>query len=287
MNRLAVLAVLVLALPSWAADPFDNYINPVLAKAVENEAVKEVKQATVKLLREHNRILPGVPGALLIVKTNDGSNCKLLVEPASQRVNADKFLPMLLIQRYVTYKGGEEQTIVASGKNVSLFGGFRLNLELGQIVPEELGGDVRYVADGDAIYLEPLGKARLFVVTKHLPEATPKKPEKYVIADPFEPKYIDGTFKLYDDGRRTGKLVLKVEEDGTVTGAYYSDKDGAKYEVRGKIGTPKHALQFVVLFPRAEQTFTGCLFTGDGKALTGTSRMADREAGFYALRMDD
>jgi hypothetical protein len=276
-----------LAVPLRAADAFDYYLNPILSKALENDAVKEVKQAPVKLLRENDRILPGVPGALLIVKTNEGRNCKLLVQPASQRAPGDKFVPMLLIDRYVTFKEGEERAVVASGKSVSLFGGFRLNLDLGQIVPEELGGDLRYVVDGDKIYVEPLGKAKLYVVTKHLPESTPAKPEKFVIAEPFEPKYFNGSYKLYDDGRRSGRVTLKVEEDGTVTGAYYSDKDGKKYDVRGKVGTPKHSIQFTVQFPNAEQLFQGCLFTGDGKALTGTSRMAEREAGFYALRVED
>jgi hypothetical protein len=231
--------------------------------------------------------LPNVPGALLIVKTNDGRNCKLLVQPASQRAPGDKFVPMLLIERYVTYREGEEQTVVASGKNLSLFAGFRLNLDLGQIVPEELGGDIRYVVDAEKTYIEPLGKAKLYVVTKHLPEAEPRKQEKVVIAEPFEPKYFNGTYKLYDDGRRTARVVLKVDDDGVVTGAYYSDKDGKKYDVRGKVGTPKHALQFTVQFPNAEQVFQGCLFTGDGKALAGTSRMAERDAAFYALRSED
>jgi hypothetical protein len=276
-----------LALPLQAADAFDHYLNPILSKAIDNDAVKEMKQAPVKLLRENNRVLPGVPGAFLVVKTNEGRNCKLLVEPASQRAPGDKFVPMLLIERYITYKEGEERAVVASGQNVSLFGGFRLSLDLGQVVPEELGGDIRYVVDGDTIFVEPLGKAKLYLVTKHLAEATPPKPEKVVIAEPFEPKYFNGTYKLYDDGRRSARLVLKVDAEGTVSGAYYSDKDGKKYDVHGKIGTPKHAIQFTVQFPNAEQVFQGCLFTGDGKALTGTSRMAERDAGFYALRAED
>ncbi len=283
----ATLAVVVSALPLRAADAFDHYLNPVLWKAIENGAVKEVPQAPVKLLRANDRILPGVPGALLIVKTNEGRNCKLLVQPAKQRVNAEKFVPILLIERYVTFKEGEERAVVASGQSLSLFGGFRLSLDLGQVVPEELGGDIRYVVDGDNIYVEPVGKAKLYLVTKHLPEATPAKPEKVVIGEPFEPKYFNGTYKLYDDGRRGGRLTLKVDDEGIVTGSYISDKDGKKYDVRGKVGTPKQAIQFTVLFPNVEQTFQGCLFTGDGKALAGTSRMAEREAGFYALRTED
>ena len=78
-----------------------------------------------------------------------------------------------------------------------------------------------------------------------------------------------------------------MEDGGDVTGAYYSDKDGQKYEVRGKIGSPAYAIQFTVKLPRTEQTFQGWLFTGDGKAMAGSSRMLEREAGFYAVRVEE
>src|SRR2546423_494729 len=99
---LGCFAVVGFALPVRAADAFDHYLNRGLAKAIDDETVKEIKQAPVKVLRENNRVLPGVPGALLFVKTNEGRNCKLLVEPASRRAGPDKFVPILLIQRYVT-----------------------------------------------------------------------------------------------------------------------------------------------------------------------------------------
>ena len=100
-----------------------------------------------------------------------------------------------------------------------------------------------------------------------------------------EAKHFNGTYALRDDGRRSGKLVLKVGEDNkTVTGWYYSAKDGSKYEVKGKIGVPAHAVELTVKFPRAEQVFKGMLFTGDGLALAGTSKLADREAAWYATR---
>ncbi len=201
----AAIALFGLALPLHAADAFDHYLNPLLTKAIDDGTVKEVKRAPVELLRENDRVLPGAfLVRLLIVKTNDGRNCKLLVQPAKQRAAGDKFVPMLLVQRYVTFKEGEERTVVAGNQNLSLFAGFRLSLDLGQIVPEELGGDIRYVVDGEKVFVEPLGKAKLYVVTKHLPEAAPPKTEKVVVAEPFEPKYFNGTYKLYDDGRRSG-----------------------------------------------------------------------------------
>ncbi len=278
---------LLLARPGLSADVFDHYVNPVLARAVEAKETKEVKQLTTTMIVENDRVLPRTSAAFLVVQTNTGRYAKLLVQVARQKIDAERSVPMLLVERYVTYKEGEERAVQAAGKNVSLFPGFRLSLDLGQIVPEELGGDLRFVAEGGKVHTEPLGKAKLYLVTKALPDVVPKKGAKLVMGDTFEPRYFNGTYKLYDDGRRSGSLTLKVEDDGSVSGSYYSDKDGSKYEVRGKIGVPKYSIQFTVKFPRAEQSFQGWLFTGDGQILTGTSRLQEREAGFYARRIEE
>jgi hypothetical protein len=268
------------------ADAFDYYVNPVLGKLVEGKNVKEIKQLTPTMIVDHDRVLPRATSAFVVVKTNGGRYAKLLVQAARQRVGADKVVSILSIERFVTYKEGEEQTIQASGKNQSLYAGFRFSLDLGQVVPEALGGDLRFVVDGDKIYTEPVGKAKLYLVTKHDPAIVPKKGPKFVMGEKFESRYFTGTFKLYDDGRRSGKLILKVGNGGEVSGAYYSDKDGQKYEVSGKIGQPQHAITFQVKFPRTEQHFKGMLFTGDGKAIAGTSRLQGREAAFYAVRQE-
>jgi hypothetical protein len=283
---LSVFVVLSLA-GRGRADAFDDYTNPLLVKAAAGDAVKEMKQVTPDDLLNNDRVLKGMDGAMLIVKTNGGRNAKLLVHPTAQKTDATHSVPTLLIDRYVTYKEGEERTLLATGKNLALFPGFRLSLDMGQVVPEALGGDLRFVVDGDKSYVEPVGKAKLYLLTKALPEATPKKAGKVVIGEKFEPRYFNGKYKLFDDGRRSGELVLKVDDDGAVSGAYYSDKDGQKYEVHGKVGTPNYSIQFTVQFPRAEQTFQGWLFTGDGKHMAGSSRMNEREAGFYATRIEE
>src|SRR5262249_21878545 len=152
--------------------------------------------------------------------TNDNRYSKLLVQMARQKIG-DQAVPVLLVERYVTFKDGEEQAVEASGKNLVLYHGFPLNLDLGQIVPPNLGGDLRFVAEGGKVYAEPLGKAKLYRVPKPLPGTEPKKTDKVVVGDTFAPRYFNGTYKLYDDGRRSGKLTLKVEDDHTVRGVYY------------------------------------------------------------------
>ena len=77
-----------------------------------------------------------------------------------------------------------------------------------------------------------------------------------------------------------------MADDGAVTGAYYSDKDGQRYEVSGKVGMPNYSIQFSITYPRIIQSFSGFMFTGDGEAITGTARLQERETGFYATRLD-
>jgi hypothetical protein len=279
---LSALALLVIVLP-LRADAFDRYINPVLANAPGTKGVEELKQLTPGLIADNDRLFPDAPGALIVVKTNGGRYSKLLVQAARQKVGERQF-PILLIERFVTYREGEERTIQASGHGVHLFAAFHFDLDVGQVVPPDLGGDLRLVVDKGKVHVEPLGKAHLYLVTKPLAGTEPKKTAKLVVGDTFEPRYFNGNYKLYDDGRRSGLLTLKIDDDGEVSGSYYSDKDGQKYDVTGKVGSPKHSIQFTIKFPRTEQVFQGWLFTGDAKALTGSSRLQDRETGFYALR---
>lgn len=298
MNRLFPLALilfLMTAAPALRADAFDHYTNPILAKAPMADGVQEIKQLTPALATEHNRVLPNIPSALVVVQTNDGRWSKLLVQAARRKIGDEMpvQIPILLIDRFVTYKEGQEQAVQARGANVFLYNGFHFSLDLGQVVPAGLGGDVRFVAEEGKIYAEPVGKAKMYLLTRAMPEASPKKSPKLVVGEVFETRYFNGTYKLFDDGRRSGTLTLKVDDDGDVTGSYYSDTDGQKYEVLGKVSNPKHLIQFFIKLPRIEQKFQGYLFTGNGKALVGTSRLSDqgkeqdRVTGFYAVRVEE
>jgi hypothetical protein len=282
------LAGLIAALSSSAAraDTFDRYTNQVLSKAPGADGVKELKQVSGQVLNDNARVLPGVNGCLLMVRTREGRYAKLLVEKARQKI-AGTVVPILVISRFVTYREGQERATQASGQNLVLFGGFHVDLDIGQVVPPALGGDVRLVAEGDKTALEPLGRAKLYVVTRPLAAAAAHRGTAPTHGERFDPRFFNGSYKLYDDGRRSGKLTLKVAEDGSVAGAYYSSKDGLKYDVEGKIGTPLQTVEFTIRFPRSAQAFRGWLFTGDGKALTGYSNLQNRERGFYALREEE
>jgi hypothetical protein len=288
MLRFSALAALLFTLTAQVrADSFDNYTNAVLKKVADADGVKEIKQLTPVLMSENENVLPKTDAALIVVYTNEARYSKLLVRSGFRKIDAERKLPMLFIERFVTYKEGEERQVLADGRNVNLFPGFRFNVDIGQVVPDELGGDLRLVVADGKTYVEPIGKAKLYLLTKPMKEAMPKKEPKLVIGETFEPRYFNGTYKLYDDGRRSGTLKLKVADDGEVTGDYYTDKDGKQYDVKGKIGVPAHSIQFTIKLPRAEQSFQGWLFTGDGKAMTGSSKLLEHEQGFYAIRVEE
>lgn len=285
---IALLLVAALAVSSLArADEFERYTNRVLAKVPRAKTVRKVDKVTAGLLTENAGILKNIPGALLVVKSNEGRWSLLLLQPAGQKVGDDKTVPVVQLERFVTYKEGTDRTIHAQGQNIRLFDGFVFNLDIGQVVPESVGGDLRFVSKEGRRQLEPLGRAEFYLLTEPLPEAAAPKNAKLEIGSKFEPRYFNGNYKLYEDGRRSGKLHLHVEKSGDVTGYYYSDKDGRKYEVDGKIGEPNYSINFRVIYPRTVQHFHGWLFTGDGRALTGSVRMEQHENGFYALRTDE
>ena len=287
---LAFSVVTIGLVPAIAgADPFDNYTNKILAKVPEAKGVEKITKLTKKAMVEHCRVLPGITAAFIVVKTNDNRNAKLLVRAGAQKIADKEAPPIVIIDRFVTFREGDERTIFSSGQNLWLFGDFRFNLDVGQGVPSDVAADLRVGVDKDGgAYLETIGKAEMFLVTKHLPEANPAKPEKLVLGAKFETRYFNGVYKLYDDGRRSGELHLKVADNGVVTGHYYSDKDKQKYEVEGEIkSNPKHQIDFVISFPQTSQNFSGFLFTGDGRVIAGTSVLQGRPTGFYAERIEE
>ncbi|CAN5187103.1 hypothetical protein BH10PLA2_BH10PLA2_18250 [soil metagenome] len=292
MNRtvlvLAAVGLVAADSRSIRADVFDSHTNPVLQKGMESKDVKEVKQLTSSQAFQQDRALPGIVGTFLIVRTNEGRNAKLLVQWARQKTEGGKSIPMVLIERYACYREGEERTLAASGQPLRFLPGFRLSLDIGQLVPAELAADLACkLVDGEAV-LEPVGKAKLYLVNASLlPKTTSPGAIRKPGDGPFDPKFFAGKFKLNDDGRKAATLEIQVKDGNQITGAYYSESTGQKYELDGKVVSPKNSIEFTVHFPRSEQVFRGWLFTGDAGALTGYATMQGRETGFYAQRVEE
>lgn len=270
------------------ADQFDQYTLAMLPQAIKDGNLKEVKELGAGDLASHLRVLTDVNSAMLVVETNDRRFCKLLVQPARQKIDAEKQVPMLFVQKFVTFKEGTDRTVRVSGTDRSLFPGTRMHLDFGQVVPEKLGGDLvveEVPNDPLSFVVKPVNQAKLYILEKPVPGLEPKKAEKFAVGRDFEAKYFNGKFKLQSDGRRSGELTLQVTEEGEVTGSFYSDKDGQKYDVKGKVGKPNHTISFAIKFPQTEESFTGMMFTGNGRFIAGTSRLQEREAAFVAERV--
>jgi hypothetical protein len=179
--------------------------------------------------------------------------------------------------------------VIAEGRNIHLYPGYILHLEIGQIVPPAATGDLRFVSHPNkGEILEALGKATIYLVSKPLAGTELKKTARPAADENFRLEFFNGTFRLYSDGRRTGILRLQVDAEGNLSGEFLSDATGNKYPVSGKVGpNPRHAVQFSVKYPQSVEYFSGYIFTRGGQAICGTSKFQDREAGFYAVRTDE
>ncbi|GIW78487.1 MAG: hypothetical protein KatS3mg105_0294 [Gemmatales bacterium] len=290
MGRLisALLTGIVLLSPlrPLHADAFDYYTNSVLKLVPKAKGVLTPKTITTELLLEHNQVLPNLTGAFLVVQTNEGRFAKLLVQPAFRKKGEAGRIPILLIDRFVTYRISEEMQRQAAGQNVNLFSGFRFSLDIGQVVPEAMPADLRFYVKDDKHVVEPVGKAKFYLLTKPMPEAEPKAAARLEIGATFLPQYFTGVYRFNEDGRRTGKLELTVDNQGIAKGRFISDLDGAEYEVTGRVGKEKHAIQLTIKFPRTELLLDGMMFTGNGKAIAGSAQMLSRKTAFYAIRIE-
>ena len=287
MMRLACCLVLLCA-GALRADPFDDYTNRHLQKLVESKNVDKVKSASLQDLVLNVGSLPGGRSTYLVVRTNEGRFAKLLVQPARQKISKTESVPILMIERFVTFLDGEDRTVIAHGSNIRLFGDFRFSLDIGQVVPASLPADLRFVSDGKNETLEPVGKAELFIVTKHLAEAAPPKGGKVAVGPAFVPQSFAGVYDFDDDGKRTGELHLKVDAKGGVTGSFFSAMGGVKYDVEGQVyPNPKNKVDLRILYPRSVQEMTGWMFVTDGRAIVGVSKVNERETGFAATRKAD
>lgn len=275
------------------ADSFDEYTLPIISQAVGKGGVQEIAEITADQIIKNGQVLPNVEGAVVFVTTNQARWAKLLLSVARHKVSfgdqgEPKMVPVIRLERFVTFREGGERSIMASGQGISLFEGFRYHLELGQVVPDALGGDLHIVARGaQDLALKPVGKAKLYLLTKALPEAAPRGVRRLEAGEKFDPSFFAGSYRLQDDGRRSGLLRLAVGEGGDITGTFVSEQNGREYTVQGSIGRPNYKVQFVIQFPQTHEEFTGYMFTGNGQAIAGISKMQEREAGFFAVRIDE
>ncbi len=275
-----VAAGLAFAAATQAADLFDRHTTHWLKQAVGDQTgLAELSQQQAGKLK---LLGAGIDQPCVIIKTDEENWAKALLTWGFRK-GAEKPVPVLLIERFVTYQGERANQTAAVGKSVMLFPGFQFNFDIGQVVPDGQGGDVEFTSKG---VLKPIGDARIYVLngSQLPPPAAGARPHDPLDHEGVIPRDFAGTWRVSTDGRWNGTWEITVDDEGTVRGQFVSDDTQSSYPISGKTsGLPHHA-HLNVTFANSTLGIEAYLWTKDKSALAGTATLAGREFGFYALR---
>lgn len=285
MMRMALfISVLLTSQSAWAIDAYDEHTADILKQAIDGvEGKSSINQSEAYKLKMLSRDLES---PCLVITTKSGNISKMLVSWGFRRMTGtDKPIPVIMLDRFVTYERGKGDSTLTNGKNVMLFPGFEFDLDLGQIVPDGFDSDLKVSADG---VLSTVTTARIFplngsqIPLSETPTPTTKpKPQ----TDAILPEDFEGTWKVDGDGRWRGEWNLTVTEDGTVQGKFHSDDTQASYPIVGQIGPQPNQAKFQVTFNNTVQLVDVYLWTKDKSALAGSFTMTGRKFGVYAARV--
>lgn len=267
---------------AFAADVFDRHAASLVKKLVdEGTATKELTMAGAAKLKP---LAANIGSPCLVLKTSDGNYTKALVSWGLKKgKDSEKPTSLLLIERYVSYRGERLDLTSAIGKDVMLFPGFGFDFDIGQVVPEGQGADIVFNPEG---VLVPQADAKLIVLNgSQLPAG-----EKTTKHDPNDhegvlPQDFTGSWKLNADGRWLGELDLKVNEAGRATGTFTSDESKNSYDLSGQTGGTPHNIKLEVFLANTQLSVDGYLWTKDKSQLAGTVTMTGRKFGFVATRV--
>jgi hypothetical protein len=265
-----------------AADVFDRQTTKDLQKYLE--AATPVAQFTLNDSAKVRTLGPTISNPCILVKTDDGNYTKALVG-WGLRKGPDKPTPVLLIERFVTYRGDRPDLTAAAGKDVMLFPGFGFNFDIGQVVPAGQGADVEFTAEQT---LKPVGTSTLVLLSgTMLPP-----PEKTAKHDPAAqegvvPEDFAGSWRVDADGRWKGEWELKVTDNDRITGTFVSDESQNRYEISGQFGATPHNIKLDVFLANTQMQVDGFLWTKDKSQLAGTITLTGRKFGFHAVRVKE
>ena len=286
-NRTLTAFAMIFLATSALADDFDRLEGRVLSGVPKSANATSRGLLTIADLGNLPNVLVGTRSPLVVVKTDEANHARLLVTPALRKSTGAgaEPIPILVVERFDTFEGNAATRRLAKGRELTLFDGFRLDLDTGQVVPDGQGGDIQFVAGGEGgPRLVPLKGSTMFTLAKSpLGEAeAARRPSsgRAVLKGDFA-----GTYRLFANGQTSGRLELKVDDAGVVTGRLRSDQTGGSYKVTGQAGgDPANKVRFAVELPRSREEFDGFLFVEGKGAITGSFVLLDRTFGFFAVR---
>lgn len=278
----SVAAVLFFSPFSLGADVFDRQTASAVKQFIENgDAVREFGLESSAKLKP---LSSAVGSPCLLIKTDEGNYAKVLVS-WGLRKSAAKPIPILLIERFVTYRQDRPDLTAANGKDVMLFPGFGFNLDIGQVVPKGQGADIEFTEDS---VLKSIGEARMIPLSgNQIPMADLTKKHDPSAHEGIVPDDFSSTWKVNADGRWLGEWQLTVSEGGHAKGVFISDESRNSYELSGQIGGAPNNLKMDVFLANTQMAVDAYLWTKDKSMMAGTVSLSGRKFGFVATRVSD
>jgi hypothetical protein len=275
----------IFAVTFLAFDHFDAHAATVIQQAIESNTLKPIDSLTAPQLRAIAGRLEGHPGAsLVVVRTDQNALTKILTREAQLPERDGKpVTPFFLFERVVTFPDSMGEGLQVDGKDIYMFDGFCIDLDSGKIVPKGHGEDVVISISDKGLTLSVTTGVRMYVAPGALTSAEAAA-DKRSNQGPVTPADFSGEYSLEADGRWSGSLSLKVDEDGAVTGEYKSGETGKSFPVNGQVGRTANRIEFTVEFPMTKQKFEGYLWTRGRDKMSGVTHMLDQPFGFHATR---
>ncbi|MBD3676107.1 MAG: hypothetical protein HUJ26_21570 [Planctomycetaceae bacterium] len=281
---LLMVAVFNIGGSASIADVFEQHTSQYLRRVADSADGR--KSMTLSELHQLQPLSNTETTPVVILKTSEGQWTKAAMTWAFRKTD-NGLIPILTIERFVTYRDDLSDVTAASGSNIMLFSGFSYDFDIGQVVPADQGGDLTFTADDKTKSISLLEGATVWGMDgSQLPEMESKN------ASPTDhsgviPTDFAGIWNISIDGRWAGTLRLKIDKGRILAGTFTSNETKSTYEVFGRVASPPQHAKLTIQLDNAQQDLETYLWTKDKSAMAGVSSLAGQTFGFYATRETD
>lgn len=270
-----------LTAPGRASDVFDRHQLVDLKRGFDQ--AEPVIRLTLQDVARIKSLAPNISSPCIVVKTHDGNIAKALVGWGLRKRGEVK-TPVVVLERFVTYRIDRPELTTAAGKDVMLFPGFGFSFDIGQVVPVDQGADLALTADGA---LEAVGDAKLVPLNGSQLTVMPGARPDPLDHDGVLPRDFAGRWRVDADGRWKGEWELTIDDAERLAGTFVSDELQNRYEILGQLGGVPHLAKFTITLANAQMQVDAYLWTKDKSRMAGTITMVGRKFGFAAERLPE